>query len=114
MSTLIKLTVGDTGMTISGSITQTQLKAFQQSDLTSVTFSLIGADGARIVNEASATLGTLNTTTGSVPVSYRLQTADVANAIAPSFVRWTLTLADGGKIHAPGDRDSYTFLQIDS
>lgn len=114
MSTTIDLTVGDNGVTISGTITQKLLGTL--SDLTgySVKFSLLRVNGQPIVVEAAATLGTLDAPNNSAPVSYRLQATDVASAEAQAYVRWTLVLPDGGKIHFPGAKDQQTFVRINA
>lgn len=112
-STTIDLTVGDTGVTISGTITQKTLGSLADLTGCSVKFSLLQTGGgAPIVNEVAATLGTLVPATNSVGVSYRLQTADVANATGTLAVRWKFILADGGVIHSPGSRDAQTYVRI--
>lgn len=114
MSTILDITVGDTAIAISGTIEQKQLQFCQQSDLISVKFSLIRPDGTKVVDLADGTIGVLDSVVGTVPVAYRLKAADVANPVAESFVRWELLLADGGKLHAPGQPTAQTIVRINA
>lgn len=113
MSTTIELTVGDTGITIAGTITQAGIGALADLTGCSAKFSLLQpAGGAPVVNEAAAVLGTFDKANNAVGVSYRLQAADVATAAGQLAVRWVFLLPDGGKIHAPGAHDQQTFVRI--
>jgi hypothetical protein len=117
MSTTIDITVDDTGVTIAGSFTQQQLGLLESMTGCSAKFSLLktgeGGTGT-IVNEAAATIGAFDQATATVAVSYRLQPADVSAACALAKVRWTLVLADGSKIHAPGPRGEQTYVRINA
>src|SRR4051794_11124630 len=104
MSTRIELTVGDDGVTILGTITQKQIGQLANLTSCSARFSLLRTNGVPVVSDAVATLSNLNAAANSVDVSYRLQAADVANAVDEAAVRWTFILPDLGKIHAPGPR----------
>jgi hypothetical protein len=113
MSTTIELTVGDTGITIPGTIMQREIGQLGNLTGCSLKFSLINTStGAFIVNEATAQLGTFDAASNSVGASYRLQAADVANPVSQAKVRWTFVLPDGGKFHAPGARAQQTFVRI--
>lgn len=113
-STTIPLTVGDTGVTIKGTITQESLGDLPDLTGCSVKFSLLQTSGGPpVVDEVAATLGTLDQANNSVTVSYRLQAADVAKPTGLLAVRWTFILPDGGEIHAPAaGKDNQTFVQI--
>lgn len=112
-STVLGLTVGDSGVTISGTIQQKQMGLLSGLTGCSVLFSLIDrSTGAYIVENADGTLGTLDQANNAVTVSYRLQAADVANPVASAKVRWTFVLPDGGEIHAPSPREPQTYVVI--
>lgn len=60
-----------------------------------------------------ATLGALDGTKGTVAVAYRLTSSDVS-VPGTGRIRWTLSMLDGGIIHAPGSRDRQTHYRINS
>jgi hypothetical protein len=113
MSTTIDVTVGDTAVTISGTMTQKALGGLPNTGSCTAKVSLIKQDGTRIVDEAPATIGLFDPTTSSVKLSYKLQQADVA---APALVkvRWVFILPDNTKIHAPGPHDGQMYLRINA
>jgi hypothetical protein len=111
--TNIGLTVGDNGVTISGTFTQKDLGALADMSGCSASFSLLRVGGgAPIVNNAAATIGAFNQGASSVVLSYRLQAADVAAAVDLAKVRWTITLPDGSKINGPGPLMPQTYVKI--
>jgi hypothetical protein len=109
----IGLTIGDTGVTISGTITQRALGSLSNLSGCSVTFSLYPRSGApAIIDARPATLGAFTPSRNQVAVSYRLQSSEVAAPFDDASVEWVLTLADGSKITAPGPGKEQTYLYV--
>ena len=114
MSQPLEVTVGDTGVTVSGTFTQLHLGSLANMNGVTVTFTLLrpGNVGNAFIAETAAVLGTFTAATNSVAVSYQLKAADVASAISSGQIRWALTLSDGTKIHGPSAVEAQTFLKI--
>src|SRR5215510_5883800 len=113
MSKTLEITIGDTGLSITGRIVAAALKQFSSSAGMSVTLTLIGIGVGNAVTDASAQITGFDQATGTVFVGYRLQTGDVDTG-GKYEARWTLTLADGGKIHSPGPSYEQTFYKINN
>lgn len=110
-SVTIDLTVGDTGITLSGTIKHPALKGVSSLSGFSLTVSLLHADaGADFFTNKAATLGALDSVKGTLGVSYRLTAGDIGTP-GLGKARWALTLPDGGVIHAPGSRDHQTYYR---
>jgi hypothetical protein len=111
--TTIEITVGDTGITLSGQLNGGGLTTLAGA---TITLSLLGIDeqlrltGRDRLTTASATL----TDGPNRKVSYKLQAADVATP-GRFAIRWTVTLPAGaGDVHVPGPKGQYVILQINA
>lgn len=112
MSTTTEITVGDTGITLSGTIVHPALKGLLSTAGLSCAVSCkrVGG-GPDLFSNQTAIIGALDSVNGTLKVSYRLQAADV-DTDGLGTERWVLTLLDGGKITSPGPTGKQTFLQI--
>ncbi len=113
MSKTLEITVGDTGITLSGIITHAQLKQLSSTSGMSVKVSCKrDGGGADLFTDRVGSLGTFSQANGTLAVSYRLVAGDVAVPSPGGRVVWALTLADGGVIHSPGPSGKQTILKI--
>lgn len=114
MSNTVQVTVGDTGVTLSGALSGAGIAAVGSLAGYSLKFSLLAVDGgADLFTDRAAVLGALDTTKGTIAVSCKLQAADVA---APGRwkIRWTLITPTPDQVHFPGPLEKQTFLQINA
>lgn len=115
--TIIEITVGDTGLTLSGQLNGGGLTTLVGS---TVTLSVLGVEllddtdtpyrftGRDLVTAAAATI----TDGPNRKVAYKLQAADVAK-VGKGIIRWAVTLPAGaGVVHFPGPEDQQVVLQI--
>ena len=112
MITEIEVTVGDTGITLSGQLNGGGLTTLAGC---TVTLSLLGVDdsdelrltGKNVVVNQAATV----TDSANRRVSYKLTTAVAARA--RTIIRWTVALpASAGNISFPGKKSDQTVLII--
>lgn len=115
MSHTIQVTVGDNGLTLSGTLSGAGIAGLSSIAGYSVVCSLLAVDGgANRLVDGSAVLGALDTVRGTIPVSYKLQTADVAAPAGRWKVRWTLRTPTPENVHFPGALDRQTFLVLNA
>jgi hypothetical protein len=114
MSQTLEITVGDTGITISGTITHPRLRQLANTSGMSVTVSCRRIDVREdLFTDQTGTIGTLDATAGTLTVSYRLVAGDV-DTPGSGRIKWKLTFSDGSTIRAPGPLDVQTILQINA
>lgn len=110
MITTIEITVGDTGIWLSG-----QLNGGGLNDLTGCTvkLSILGVDedlrftGRDLMTDESATI------TDAANRRVRCQLTPAVVKRGRGIVRWTVTLpASSGDVHVPGPRDSQVVLLV--